>query len=132
MAEINWDKKVGKFEKINSDYLTPEPHAHKIKIGLDIEVYSISYDWGLEGVIKGNNNSHVEEFSEPYYRGNITGKVVSASFTLDSTSDMRTSGSFTIIVDKDSPFVPNADNGDFWKRAWLKITKKYYYINDID
>lgn len=132
MAEINWDKKVGKFEKINSDYLTPESHAHNIKIGLDIEVYSISYDWGLEGVIKGNNNSHVEEFSEPYYRGNITGKVVSASFTLDSTSDMRTSGSFTIIVDKDSPFVPNADNGDFWKRAWLKITKKYYYINDIN
>ena len=123
-----WDKKVGTYDRVNSDYLTPEPHAHNIQIDLEIEVYTISYNWGIEDY----STNTVREFSEPWYRGNLEGKVTSANFSIDSTSDMRTSGSLSIILDKDSIFIPNADNGDFWQHVWLKVTKKYSYPNDVD
>ena len=32
MAEILWDKKVGTYDRIDSNYLTHEPHAHNIQI----------------------------------------------------------------------------------------------------
>ena len=106
MAEILWDKKVGTYDRVNSDYLTPEPHAHNIQIDLEIEVYLINYDWGNMGI--GSNNN-VQEFTEPYYIGNLEGQITSANFTLDSTSDMRTTGSFSIILDENSKFITNAN-----------------------
>ena len=88
MAEILWDKKVGTYDKIDSNYLTPEPHAHNIGIDLEVEVYLIYYDWGLQGIF----NDKFVDFAPPYYIGNLEGKITSANFSLDSTSDMRTSG----------------------------------------
>lgn len=126
MAEILWDKKVGAYDRIGSDYLTPEPYAHDIKIRLEIEVYSIMYDWG------NMDNEKIMEFSEPYYIGNLEGQVTSANFTIDSTSDMRNSGSFSIILDEDSKFIVHADDAIFWQHVWFKVIKKYDYINDID
>lgn len=126
MAEILLDKKVGAYDKIDSNYLTPEPHAHDIIINLEIEVYRIFYDWG------NMDNEKIMEFSAPYYIGNLKGQVTSANFTLDSTSDMRTSGSFSIILDEDSKFIVHADDAIFWQHVWFKVIKKYDYINDID
>ena len=128
MAEILWNKKVGTYDKVNSDYLTPEPHAHNISINLEIEVYLIPYDWGIQGVFNGE----FKDFSQPRYIGNLEGKITSANFTLDSTSDMRTSGSFSIILDGNSKFITNANDSIFWQHVWFKVIKKYYYPNDID
>lgn len=128
MAEILWDTKVGTYDRVNSDYLTPEPHAHNIQIDLEIEVYLITYDWGNMGMIYGE----VAEFTEPYYIGNLEGIVTSANFSLDSTSDMRTSGSFSIILDEDSKFITNASDSIFWQHVWFKVIKKYNYPNDMD
>ena len=128
MAEILWDKKVGTYDKIDSNYLTPEPHAHNIGIDLEVEVYLISYDWGIQGIYNGE----FKDFSLPYYIGNLEGKITSANFTLDSTSDMRTSGSFSIILDENSKFITNADNSIFWQHVWFRVIKKYNYMNDVD
>ena len=128
MAEILWDKKVGTYDRINSDYFTPEPHAHNIQIDLEIEVYLITYDWGNMGMIHGE----VAEFTEPYYIGNLEGKITSANFSLDSTSDMRTTGSFSIILDENSKFITNASDSIFWQHVWFRVIKKYNYPNDID
>lgn len=128
MAEILWDKKVGTYDKIDSNYLTPEPHAHNIGIDLEVEVYLISYDWGLQGIF----NDKFVDFAPPYYIGNLDGKITSANFSLDSTSDMRTSGSFSIILDENSRFITNADNSIFWQHIWFRVIKKYNYMNDID
>ena len=128
MAEILWDKKVGTYDRINSDYLTPEPHAHNIQIDLEIEVYLITYDWGNMGMIHGE----VAEFTEPYYIGNLEGKITSANFSLDSTSDMRTTGSFSIILDENSKFITNASDSIFWQHVWFRVIKKYNYPNDIN
>lgn len=132
MAEILWDKKVGTYDRINSDYLTPEPHAHNIQIDLEIEVYLITYDWGNMGMSNEGANSNVEEFTYPYYIGNLEGQVTSANFSLDSTSDMRTSGSFSIILDENSKFIVHANDSIFWQHVWFKVIKKYNYLNDID
>lgn len=118
--------KNGIYDRIGSNYFTPEPHAHNISIDLDIEVYTISYDWGLMGV------DSIQEFVEPYYTGNLRGKITSANFTLDSTSDMRTTGSFSIIIDEDSPFMIHCRDSIFWSHVWFRIIKKYQYNNDID
>ena len=128
MAEILWDKKVGTYDRVNSDYLTPEPHAHNIQIDLEIEVYLITYDWGNMGMIHGE----VAEFTEPYYIGNLEGKITSANFSLDSTSDMRTTGSFSIILDENSKFITNASDSIFWQHVWFRVIKKYNYPNDIN
>ena len=77
MAEILWDKKVGTYDRINSDYLTPEPHAHNIQMDLEIEVYLITYDWGNQGMSHEDANSNVMEFTYPYYIGNLEGQVTS-------------------------------------------------------
>lgn len=132
MAEILWDKKVGTYDRVNSDYLTPEPHAHNIQMDLEIEVYLITYDWGNQGMSHEGANSNVEEFTYPYYIGNLEGQVTSANFSLDSTSDMRTTGSFSIILDENSKFIVNANNSIFWQHVWFRVIKKYNYINDID
>lgn len=132
MAEILWDKKVGTYDRINSDYLTPETHAHNIQMDLEIEVYLITYDWGNQGMSHEGANSNVEEFTYPYYIGNLEGQVTSANFSLDSTSDMRTTGSFSIILDENSKFIVNANNSIFWQHVWFRVIKKYNYINDID
>lgn len=132
MAEILWDKKVGTYDRINSDYLTPEPHAHNIQIDLEIEVYSIMYDWGNQGMSHEDVNSNVMEFAKPYYIGNLEGQITSANFSLDSTGNMRTSGSFSIILDENSKFITNADNSIFWQHVWFKVIKKYNYPNDMD
>ena len=105
MAEILWDKKVGTYDRIDSNYLTPEPHAHNIQIDLEIEVYMITYDWGNQGMSNDGANSNVQEFTEPYYIGNLEGQITSSSFTLDSTSDMRTTGSFSIILNENNKFI---------------------------
>ena len=126
--EILWDKKVGTYDRVNSDYLTPEPHAHNIQMDLEIEVYLITYDWGNMGMI----HEEVAEFTEPYYIGNLEGKITSAIFSLDSTNDMRTTGSFSIILDENSKFITNASDGIFWQHVWFKVIKKYNYPNDID
>lgn len=128
MTEILWNKKIGTYDRINSDYLTPEPHAHNIQMDLEIEVYLITYDWGNMGIKSGN----VEEYTYPYYIGNLEGQITSANFSLDSTSDMRTSGSFSIILDENSKFITNADNSIFWQHVWFKVIKKYNYPNDIN
>ena len=135
MAEILWDKKVGTYDKIDSNYLTPEPHAHNIGIDLEIEIYYIMYDWGNQGM--SYDKSNIIGFYEPYYLGNLEGKVTSANFSLDSTSDMRTTGSFSIILDSNNKFVTNSfftESGDswLWQRVWFKVIKKYNYPNDID
>ena len=132
MAEILWDKKVGTYDRIDSNYLTPEPHAHNIQIDLEIEVYMITYDWGNQGMSNDGANSNVQEFTEPYYIGNLEGQITSASFTLDSTSDMRTTGSFSIILDENSKFITNASNSIFWQHVWFRVIKKYNYLNDLD
>lgn len=131
MAEILWDKKVGTYDKIDSNYLTPEPHAHNIQIDLDIEVYLITYDWGIMGISHDSANN-VIEFTEPYYIGNLEGKITSANFSLDSTSDMRTTGSFSIILDENSKFITNASDSIFWQHVWFRVIKKYNYLNDLD
>ena len=123
MAEILWDKKEGTFDIVDSNYLTSEPHAHYVWIDIEIEVYEIQYDWGLfQGA----------EMIKPNYLGTMSGQVTSANFTIDSTSDMRTTGSLSIILDEDSPFIVHSNDYIFWQHVWLKITKKYEYANDID
>lgn len=129
MADILWDKKTGAFEKIGTDYLLPESHPEgTTAIDLEIEVYSIQYDWGTEGIVRGK----LKEFAAPYYIGNLDGQITSANITLDSTSDMRTSGSFSIILDENSKFIVNANDSIFWEHVWFRVIKKYYYPNDID
>lgn len=129
MADILWDKKTGAFEKIGTDYLLPDSHPEgTTAIDLEIEVYTIEYDWGTEGIVGGK----FEEFAAPYYIGNLDGQITSANITLDSTSDMRTSGSFSIILDENSKFIVNANDSIFWEHVWFRVIKKYYYPNDID
>lgn len=123
MADILWDKKTGTWDVVDSDYFTPDPHAHEIGIDIEIEVYVINYGWGLwDG----------KEFRPPIYKGKMKGQVTSANFTLDSTSDMRSTCSLSIILDEDSPFIVHSNDYLFWEHVWLKITKKYDYPNDID
>lgn len=123
MADILWDKKTGTYDIVDSNYLTPEPHAHEIGLDIEIEVYVINYGWGLwDG----------KEFRPPIYKGKMKGQVTSANFTLDSTSDMRSTCSLSIILDEDSPFIVHSNDYLFWEHVWLKITKKYDYPNDID
>lgn len=129
MAEVLWDKKTGAFEKIGTDYLLPDSHPEgTTAIDLEIEVYFIDYDWGTQGVINGE----LTEFGQPYYVGNLDGQIISANITLDSTSDMRTSGSFSIILDENSEFIVNANDSIYWQHVWFRVIKKYYYPNDID
>lgn len=129
MAEILWDKKTGVHDRIDNDYLTPEPHPENaICIDLEIEVYLITYDWGNMGIKNGN----IEEYTYPYYIGNLEGQITSANFSLDSTSDMRTSGSFSIILDENSKFIVNANDSIYWQHVWFRVIKKYNYPNDID
>ncbi len=129
MAEILWDKKTGGFEKIGTDYLTPESHPENTTaIDLEIEVYFIDYDWGTQGVIR----DELTEFGQPRYIGNLEGQITSANITLDSTSDMRTSGSFSIILDENSEFIVNANDSIYWQHVWFRVIKKYYYPNDIN
>lgn len=123
MAEILWDKKEGTFDIVDSNYLTPEPHPYSIGINLEIEVYEIEYDWGLFAGA---------EMVKPNYLGQMKGQVTSANFTIDSTSDMRTTGSLSIVLDEDSPFIVHSNDYIFWQHVWLKITKKYDYVNNID
>ena len=131
MGEILWDKKVGKYDLVDNDYLTPEPHAHDIDIDLEIEVYQIEYGWGYSTWNYGG--AYVtRNIQEPVYRGKMKGQVTSANFTIDSTSDMRSSCSLSIILDENSDFIVHANDFIFWQHCWLKITKKYNYINDID
>jgi hypothetical protein len=123
MADILWDKKVGTYDIVDSNYFTPEPHAHNIAIDIEIDVYEIEYDWGLYAGGEG---------IKPLYLGQMKGQVTSANFTIDSTSDMRSTCSLSIILDEGSPFIVHSNDYIFWQHVWLKITKKYNYINDID
>lgn len=124
MANINWNAKSGSNDLIDSNYLTPDTHPTNFAIDLQIEVYQIAYGWG-------NWNSG-QTLISPIYRGTLDGQFTDANFTIDSTSDMRTSGSFSIILDYNSKFIVHANDFNFWSHVWLKVTKKYYYPNDID
>lgn len=123
MAEILWDKKIGTYDIVDSNYLVPESHAHTVNIEIEIEVYKIKYDWGLFAGA---------EMVKPLYLGKMEGQVTSANFTIDSTSDMRSTCSLSIVLDEDSPFIVHSNDYIFWQSVWLKITKKYDYINDVD
>lgn len=125
MAEILWDKKTGTYDLVDSDYLTPEPHAHNIGIDLEIDVYMIWYDVGRwEGEEKPG--------IPPKYVGQLKGQVTSANLSIDSTSDMRSTCTLSIILEEDSPFIVHSNDATFWQTRWLKITKKYNYLNDLD
>lgn len=94
-------------------------------IDLKIEVYSISYDWGIDS----RGMPKINEFTSPYYKGTLDRQFTSANFSIDSTSDMRYTGSFSIILDYDSPFIVHASDRLFWQNVWFKVIKTYDYPN---
>lgn len=95
------------------------------QIDLKIEVYSISYDWGIASMGAPN----FKEFSEPYYKGTLDRQFTSANFSIDSTSDMRYTCSFSIILDYNSDFIVHANDRLFWQNVWFKVIKTYDYPN---
>lgn len=109
---------------INNNAVIPL-HSELPIINLKIEVYSIAYDWGIASMGSPNFN----EYSEPYYKGTLEGQVTSANFSIDSTSDMRYTGSFSIILDYDSDFIVHANDYLFWQNVWFKVIKTYEYPN---
>ncbi len=120
------------YDIIDSNYLTEENHADDIRLELVVEVYGIAYDWGRvisEGLPDGSGV--VTEWQAPIYEGTLDGYVTSANFSIDSTSDMRSSCSLSIILDYNSPFISHADDYNYWAGVWLRIIKKYSYPNNI-
>lgn len=111
---------------IVKDVLVDNLNSELPEINLKIEVYNIAYDWGIASM--GAPNLH--EFTSPYYKGTLEGQVTSANFSIDSTSDMRYSGSFSIILDYDSEFIVHANDRLFWQNVWFKVIKTYDYLND--
>ena len=124
MSTQVWNPNIDPYEPILSDYLSPIQYPHNIKIDLVIEVYRITYDWGLMA------GSGLQEYVPPYYEGNLKGQVTSANFVVDSTSDIRTTGSFSIILDKNSKFNAHANDCLYWQYVWFKVIKQYIYQND--
>lgn len=100
-------------------------HSELPQVDLKIEVYSIAYDWGVASM----GSPNFQEFSEPYYKGTLDRQFTSANFSIDSTSDMRYTGSFSIILDYDSPFIVHANDRLFWENVWFKVIKIYDYPN---
>ena len=119
-----WNPKSNPYEAITSEYFDPVQHPSVIDVNLKIEVYQITYDWGLMA------GSELQEYVPPYYVGTLEGQVTSANFTVDSTSDMRTSGSFSIILDEGSKFLIHANDYLYWQHVWFKVIKQYIYLND--
>ena len=119
-----WNPKIDPYEPISSDYLTPIQYPHNMKIDLVVEVYRITYDWGLMA------GSELQEYVPPYYEGELKGVFTSANFVVDSNSDMRTTGSFSIILEKNSKFNTHANDCLYWQYVWFKVIKKYIYQND--
>lgn len=105
--------------------LIPVSHSEKPRIDLKIEVYHIAYDWGVSSMGQPN----FQEFVEPHYIGTLDKQFTSANFSIDSTSDMRYTGSFSIILDYNSPFIVHASDYLFWQNVWLKVIKTYDYPN---
>lgn len=101
------------------------PHSKEPQIDLKIEVYNITYDWGIASL----GSPNFREFVEPHYIGTLDEQFTSATFSVDSTSDMRYTGSFSIILDYDSPFIVHANDYLFWQNVWLKVIKIYDYPN---
>ncbi len=140
MSEILWDKKTGSYEPVKSDYLTPEPHAICPEIELEIEVYQIPLDWGITITKVEDEVSGVQGSSRcpPEYLGTLKGICTDADFTIDSSTDMRNSCSLTMVVGNDNGILGqsisefmNASSYS-WKCKWLRIIKKYHYMNDVD
>lgn len=100
-------------------------HSEEPEINLKVEVYSISYDWGIASM----GSPNFQEFAEPYYKGTLDGQITSANFSVDSTSDIRYSCSFSIILDYGSEFIVHANDNLFWENVWLKAIKIYEYPN---
>lgn len=101
------------------------PRSEEPEINLKIEVYSISYDWGIASM----GSPNFQEFTEPYYKGTLDGQITLANFSIDSTSDMRYTCSFSIILDYDSEFIVHANDNLFWENVWFKAIKIYEYPN---
>lgn len=123
MSQV-WNPKPNPYEPILSNYLSPIQHPHNIKINLKIEVYRITYDWGLMA------GSELQEYVPPYFEGTLDGQITSANFTVDSTSDMRTSGAFSIILNEGSKFISHASDCLYWQYVWFKVIKEYKYPNN--
>ncbi len=128
MAEII--PKGSVYDIVDSKYLTAEPFAHEMGIDLEIEVYDIYYDWGRTNGYYDPDTTH--ELKEPLYIGKLEGIVTAANFTLDSTSDMRSTCSLSIILEANSPFIVQAEDYTDWEKKWFRIIKKYNYLNDVD
>lgn len=104
--------------KILNDYLTPEEYPHSAELIVELEIYKIS-----DTPIFVDKNVH-------YYMA-LRGKCTSANFNIDSTSDMRTSGSFELILDNtNTDFIDNS-SGFIWYDKIIKVTKYYKYNNDL-
>lgn len=104
---------------------TAVPRSEEPQIDLKIEVYNIMYDWGVASM----GSPDFKEFAEPHYIGTLDNQFTSANFSIDSTSDMRYSGSFSVILDYDSDFIVHASDHLFWQNVWLKVIKTYDYPN---
>lgn len=110
---------------IISNNLVDIPHSEEPQIDLKIEVYGITYDWGIGSM----GDPNLREFTSPYYKGTLDGQFTSANFSIDSTSDIRYIGSFSIILDYDSEFIVHANDQLFWQNVWFKVIKTYDYPN---
>ena len=101
------------------------PRSKEPQIDLRVEVYTIGDDWGIASM----GSPNFREFTAPYYKGTLDGQFTSANFSIDSTSDMRYTGSFSIILDYDSPFIVHANDSLFWQNVWFRVIKIYKYPN---
>lgn len=99
--------------------------SEEAQIDLKIEIYNITYDWGVASM----GSPNFREYADPHYIGTLDKQFTSANFSIDSTSDMRYTGSFSIILDYDSDFIVHANDHLFWQNVWLKVIKTYDYPN---
>lgn len=99
---------------IGNDYLTPELHATgEIKTEIVIDIFGFNPEY---------SNSPLT------YENTLIGKCINGNFTIDSTSDIRSSCSLDIILENDN-FIQDPANY-LWYKKLLRITKKYEYPND--
>lgn len=116
--------------EIGTDYLTPEPHPDDISLRLEVEVYRIVYGQGINP-----HNGGSPELQKPVYVGTLSGHVLSANFTIDSTTDMRSSCSVSLILENtdviDSLINPT-QTYSYWQDKWFRIIKYYSYPNNIN
>lgn len=109
---------------ISADYFTPKEYPNNVLLGIKIEVYLTLYN---NGGVSYNMQEGKLTYTEPNYLGELKGMVTYANLSVDSTSDMRTTGSFSIILEENSPYIPDSNGMFYWHDHWLKIIKTYDY-----